>query len=161
MSTKRGAAVVLAGALCLLIAACGGSSRHAAADSRPCSAGSAGYPVALKNCGMTETFDKAPGRVVVMNGVSVAEVSTLLALGLGDRIVANEQTYGMSEVPAGRRGRHGELLAGAGVSRRPARSSAVSRPTCGGGPRGSDGRGVLCRPGTAASRRPAGRYSWA
>lgn len=34
-----------------------------------------------------------------MNGASVAEVSTLLALGLGDEIVANQQAYGMSEVP--------------------------------------------------------------
>ena len=53
----------------------------------------------LKNCGMTETFDKAPSRVVVMNGGSVGEVSRLLALGLGDRVVVNEQDYGMSEVP--------------------------------------------------------------
>ncbi len=34
-----------------------------------------------------------------MNGASVAEVSTLLALGLQDKIVANQQSYGMSEVP--------------------------------------------------------------
>jgi iron complex transport system substrate-binding protein len=36
-----------------------------------------------------------------MNGGSVAEVSTLLELGLGDKIVANAQSYGASEV-AGR-----------------------------------------------------------
>ncbi|CAM5296751.1 lipoprotein [Streptomyces purpurascens] len=53
----------------------------------------------LDNCGVPEKFTKAPGRVVVMNGASVAEVSTLLALGLGDKIVANQQSYGMSEVP--------------------------------------------------------------
>lgn len=34
-----------------------------------------------------------------MNGASVAEVSTLLALGLDDKIVANQQSYGNSEVP--------------------------------------------------------------
>jgi iron complex transport system substrate-binding protein len=34
-----------------------------------------------------------------MNGASVAEVSTLLALGLKDRIVVNQQSYGRSEVP--------------------------------------------------------------
>ena len=55
----------------------------------------------LDNCGRKETFTKAPSRVVVMNGASVAEVSTLLALGLQDKIVANQQGYGMSEV-AGR-----------------------------------------------------------
>lgn len=50
---------------------------------------------------MSEKFTKEPSRVVVMNGASVAEVSTLLSLGVGDRIVANQQSYGMSEV-AGR-----------------------------------------------------------
>ena len=42
----------------------------------------AGYPVTLENCGVEEKFTKAPSRVVVMNGASVAEVSTLLALGV-------------------------------------------------------------------------------
>ncbi|MCL2730440.1 MAG: ABC transporter substrate-binding protein [Actinomycetia bacterium] len=102
MPTKRAAAVAAAGALCLLTAACGGPSHDGRSEAAPPSpASGGGYPVTLTNCGMTETFDKAPSRVVVMNGASVAEVSTLLALGLGDRIVANEQTYGMSEV-AGR-----------------------------------------------------------
>jgi iron complex transport system substrate-binding protein len=55
--------------------------------------------VTLDNCGVPQKFTEAPGRVVVMNGASVAEVSTLLALGLEDRIVANQQSYGMSEVP--------------------------------------------------------------
>lgn len=102
MSTKRPAAAVAAGALCLIIAACGSSAHSdSASTGKPVAdtSGSGGYPVTLDNCGMKETFTGAPSRVVVMNGASVAEVSTLLALGLGDRIVANEQTYGMSEVP--------------------------------------------------------------
>ncbi|MYS86763.1 ABC transporter substrate-binding protein [Embleya scabrispora] len=101
MSKKRLVAVVLAGALCLVTAGCAGSSTETASDKSSTSASGSGYPVTITNCGQTETFTKAPGRVVVMNGASVAEVSTLLALGLGDRIVANEQSYGMSEV-AGR-----------------------------------------------------------
>jgi iron complex transport system substrate-binding protein len=93
------AVLVLAAALCLATAACGGSATEAASTSAKEAA--SGYPVTVTNCGVTETFTQAPSRVVVMNGASVAEVSTLLALGLGDRIVANQQSYGMSEV-AGR-----------------------------------------------------------
>lgn len=59
----------------------------------------AAYPVTISNCGKKYTFEKAPSRVVVMNGGSVAEVSALLELGLGDRIIANAQSYGASEVP--------------------------------------------------------------
>ncbi|MFE6777373.1 ABC transporter substrate-binding protein [Streptomyces sp. NPDC057702] len=100
MHRKRPAMAVLAGALCLVTAACGQSStstttENAAQGERA----GAGYPVTLENCGRETTYEKAPSRVVVMNGASVAEVSTLLALGLGDRIVANQQSYGASEVP--------------------------------------------------------------
>jgi iron complex transport system substrate-binding protein len=100
MSMNRPAAAALAAALCLPTAACGSSSDDKASDTTTEAAASkTGYPVTLDNCGQKETFQKAPSRVVVMNGASVAEVSTLLALGLGDKIVANEQGYGMSEVP--------------------------------------------------------------
>ncbi|GGL69132.1 lipoprotein [Streptomyces anthocyanicus] len=99
MSIKRPAAATLATALCLLTAACGSSS-DTANDTVGKAAGQAtGYPVTLDNCGRKLTFEKAPERVVVMNGASVAEVSTLLALGLEDKIVANQQGYGRSEVP--------------------------------------------------------------
>ncbi len=57
-----------------------------------------GYPVTVTNCGARYTYTAAPRRVVVMNGGSVAEVSSLVALGLDDRIVANAQSYGASEV---------------------------------------------------------------
>ncbi|WP_340380280.1 ABC transporter substrate-binding protein [Streptomyces sp. SS7] len=103
MPINRPVATALAAALCLLTAACGGSSSNdkASDTTTEAAASKTGYPVTLDNCGQKETFKKAPSRVVVMNGASVAEVSTLLALGLGDKIVANQQTYGMSEV-AGR-----------------------------------------------------------
>ncbi|MFF3286931.1 ABC transporter substrate-binding protein [Streptomyces sp. NPDC003023] len=97
MLTKRPAAVALAGALCLATTACGASSTPTASAAAGTSA--PGYPVTLENCGQTTTYTKAPSRAVVMNGASVAEVSSLLALGLGDRIVANGQSYGRSEVP--------------------------------------------------------------
>lgn len=102
MQKKRPAMAVLAGALCLVTAACGGSMSTATTENAAKGGRSgAGYPVTLKNCDRTTTYTKAPSRVVVMNGASVAEVSSLLALGLGDRIVANQQSYGASEV-AGR-----------------------------------------------------------
>ncbi|WKE67746.1 ABC transporter substrate-binding protein [Streptomyces sp. WP-1] len=98
MSMNRPAAAALAAALCLPAAGCGSPSAEKATGTTA-AASVSGYPVTVGNCGVKETFEKAPSRVVVMNGASVAEVSTLLALGLGDRIVANEQSYGMSEVP--------------------------------------------------------------
>ncbi|SNX55799.1 iron complex transport system substrate-binding protein [Streptomyces sp. TLI_55] len=102
MSINRPVVTALAAACCLLTAACGSSSDDKGSDqSTEAAAPKAGYPVTLDNCGRKETFEKPPSRVVVMNGASVAEVSTLLALGLGDKIAANQQTYGMSEV-AGR-----------------------------------------------------------
>ncbi|MDV9177685.1 ABC transporter substrate-binding protein [Streptomyces sp. W16] len=103
MSINRPVVTALAAALCLLTAACGDSSDDDAASGTTTEAAVSrtGYPVTLENCGQTETFKKAPSRVVVMNGASVAEVSTLLALGLQNKIVASQQTYGMSEV-AGR-----------------------------------------------------------
>ncbi|MCK9923360.1 ABC transporter substrate-binding protein [Frankia sp. AgPm24] len=57
------------------------------------------YPLTITNCGRTYTFAKAPSRVVVMNGGSVAEVSSLIELGVSNRIVANAQNYGASDVP--------------------------------------------------------------
>ncbi|MFI5674314.1 ABC transporter substrate-binding protein [Streptomyces cellulosae] len=103
MSMNRPVATALAAALCLLTAACDDSSDddEASDDTTQAAASKTGYPVTVENCGRSETFKKAPGRVVVMNGASVAEVSTLLALGLQDKIVANQQSSGMSEV-AGR-----------------------------------------------------------
>ncbi|MGW0708306.1 ABC transporter substrate-binding protein [Streptomyces sp. NPDC002643] len=102
MSKKRPVAVALAGALCLVTTACADPTGTAGAGDDPAAAAAnPGYPVTLDNCGVSETFTKPPSRVVVMNGASVAEVSTLLALGLQDRIVANQQGYGRSEV-AGR-----------------------------------------------------------
>ncbi|MEE1746487.1 ABC transporter substrate-binding protein [Streptomyces sp. NPDC006641] len=100
MPIPRPAAIALATLLCLAAAGCSEADSGSGPDggkAPPTAQGA--YPVTLKNCGRDQTFDKAPGRVVVMNGASVAEVSTLLALGQGDRIVSNQQTYGMSEVP--------------------------------------------------------------
>ncbi|MFJ6574128.1 ABC transporter substrate-binding protein [Streptomyces sp. NPDC091292] len=100
MSRKRPVAIAVT-ALCLLAAGCADSSTGTAGGKSPGAGSGSGYPVTVENCGEKQTFTKAPERVVVMNGMSVAEVSSLLALGLGDRIIANQQSYGRSEV-AGR-----------------------------------------------------------
>lgn len=56
------------------------------------------YPLTIDNCGREVTFEHAPERVLILYGASVAEVESMLALGLGDRILANAQTYGVSDV---------------------------------------------------------------
>jgi iron complex transport system substrate-binding protein len=87
------------GALCLVACvALSGCATVTNAEEAPAKAGPA-YPVTITNCGKEYTYKKAPSRVVVMNGGSVAEVSSLLELGLGDKIIANAQSYGDSEVP--------------------------------------------------------------
>ncbi|MET7697997.1 ABC transporter substrate-binding protein [Streptomyces sp. NPDC005485] len=104
MSKRRPVAIALAGVLCLVTVGCADSStdRDRDADGKPAAAAAkSGYPVTLENCGDSEKITEEPSRVVVMNGASVAEVSTLLALGVQDKIVASQQSYGMSEV-AGR-----------------------------------------------------------
>lgn len=90
----------------IVVAACGSSPAGSATgrtDEPPTTAvtGSSpeAYPVTITNCGKDYTFTKPPERTVIMNGGSVAEVSTLLALGLKDRIAVNAQNYGASEIP--------------------------------------------------------------
>ncbi|MCW6009593.1 ABC transporter substrate-binding protein [Micromonospora sp. CPCC 205371] len=97
MSKQRPVVVGLVAAVLLGTSACAEATTNQS-GSTAAEATSAGYPLTINNCGVPATFTKAPSRVVVMNGASVAEVSTLLALGLGDRIVANQQSYGRSEV---------------------------------------------------------------
>ena len=56
------------------------------------------YPLTITNCGRELTFEKPPERVLILNGTSVAEVETFIALGLEDHIIANSQSYGVSDV---------------------------------------------------------------
>jgi iron complex transport system substrate-binding protein len=89
--------LVAIGALCLAAtAACATTTTAAESDGK---GKDSAYPVTITNCGKEYTYTKAPSRVVVMNGGSVAEVSSLLELGVGDKIIANAQSYGDSEVP--------------------------------------------------------------
>ncbi|QDY09512.1 ABC transporter iron(III)/siderophore-binding protein [Micromonospora sp. HM134] len=57
------------------------------------------YPLTIDNCGREVTFSQAPRRVVLLNGASVAEVESMIALGVEGTIVANSQSYGVSDDP--------------------------------------------------------------
>jgi iron complex transport system substrate-binding protein len=100
--------VLAAAALLVGLAGCGataGPPSERAEPSGPAptqslSAGRTTYPLTIDNCGRELTFDRPPERVVILNGTSVAEVESLLTLGLEDHILANSQSYQVSDDPA-------------------------------------------------------------
>ncbi|HLT59736.1 MAG TPA: ABC transporter substrate-binding protein [Microlunatus sp.] len=56
-------------------------------------------PRVIDNCGHQVRFTERPSRVVIMNGISVAEVESFILLGLQDTIAANAQFYARSDDP--------------------------------------------------------------
>ncbi|WP_206792052.1 ABC transporter substrate-binding protein [Amycolatopsis sp. MtRt-6] len=86
----------------VLAAAIGVTATVLAGCSTPVSSASnAGGPaVTIENCGRTETFAKTPSRVVILNGTSVAEAESFVVLGLDGHVIANMQSYGVSDVPS-------------------------------------------------------------
>ncbi|PZF98651.1 ABC transporter iron(III)/siderophore-binding protein [Micromonospora endophytica] len=89
-----------------VVVALGACSGTKVADAPVASAGASAaagprttYPLTIDNCGRTVTFTQAPRRVVLLNGASVAEVESMIALGVQGAIVANSQTYGVSDDP--------------------------------------------------------------
>lgn len=97
--------LALGAGLALVLAGCAapggdGGPAVAAFDLRlPPPAGPTRYPLSIDNCGMRLTFSAPPQRVLILNGTSVAEVESMVALGLGDRVLANAQHYGVSDQP--------------------------------------------------------------
>ncbi|WP_230859199.1 ABC transporter substrate-binding protein [Actinoplanes aureus] len=98
-------------ALCLVIGGCGtgsaiGSGGEPAAVGAVSTYGvtpaekTTAYPLTVRNCGQTLRFDKAPSRVLILNGASVAEVESFIVLGLQDRIAASAQSYGAYDDPS-------------------------------------------------------------
>lgn len=92
------------------LAACGSTSTTSASSSAAPSSAAAPatsaatakrttYPLTIDNCGVKLTFTEAPKRVVILNGTSVAEIESFLVLGLERTIVANAQSYGVSDDP--------------------------------------------------------------
>ncbi len=94
--SRTWAMVSAAVVLCLGSASCGGAS-----DGQPSASyeGDSGYPVKIVNCGRSIVLEQSPERVVVMNGESVGEISTLVELGVASHVVVNAQDYGASDVP--------------------------------------------------------------
>lgn len=94
-----------AGTLAALIAltACGQvtdtSTKVSGKSSAAAPAVATSYPLNVSNCGLSQTFDKAPGKVLILGGESIAEVESMLALGLGSSILANTQKYGVYDEP--------------------------------------------------------------
>lgn len=74
---NRTAAFASALALCLSLAACGGSGEETADAAAPAE------PVKIENCGVAYTFAEAPERVVTSSTVAT---EVILALGLKDRL---------------------------------------------------------------------------
>jgi iron complex transport system substrate-binding protein len=108
MSARPRAALLGAAALvtaaALPLTACGGSSAGSTSGASGASASgvvsvATTYPLTIDNCGRKVTFAKAPERVLILNGTSVGEVESFITLGLGNRVVANSQSYGISDDP--------------------------------------------------------------
>ena len=100
---SRFSGTVLAGCVVLALSACAGTKvpdQAGASSEAPSASGPrTQYPVTIDNCGRDVTFTRAPRRVVLLNGASVAEVESLIALGVQGNIVANSQSYGVSDDP--------------------------------------------------------------
>jgi iron complex transport system substrate-binding protein len=91
--------------LALALSGCRSTDDPTAARAEPAgpvtsaSTGPTAYPLTIDNCGTKVTFERAPSRVVLLNGASVAEVESFIALGIQDRIIASSQSYGVSDQP--------------------------------------------------------------
>ncbi|MFD0690846.1 ABC transporter substrate-binding protein [Actinomadura fibrosa] len=100
----RTAAVATCAALATALGAvaCGESGSGTASSGAGVNgpAGKTSYPLSFDNCGTKVSFSKAPQRVLILNGTSVAEVESFLMLGLEKHILANAQTYGVSDDPS-------------------------------------------------------------
>lgn len=98
---RLGGALVAGSVAVLVLAACGTS-----AASGPAPAVTTGtpartsYPLTIENCGTKQTFEKPPSRVLILNGTSVGEVESFIMLGLEKHVLANGQSYGVSDDPA-------------------------------------------------------------
>lgn len=110
-TTLRRSTVVAGASLCLAAAGCAAGSttrpgtEPVAAGAVPAYGvtppeGKITYPLTVHNCGQALRFDKAPSRVLILNGASVAEVESFIVLGLQNRIAASAQSYGIYEDPA-------------------------------------------------------------
>ncbi|MGE4164246.1 MAG: ABC transporter substrate-binding protein [Vicinamibacterales bacterium] len=106
----RARSLTLACSLAVVLAACGGddggtggsADTTAGGEAAPAGGAASGtrtpYPLTIENCGRPITFEGPPERVLILNGTSVAEVESFIALELEDHILANSQSYGQSDI---------------------------------------------------------------
>jgi iron complex transport system substrate-binding protein len=97
--------LALTATLVVSTSACGTAGVPATAPKQastpvPATAAPTTYPLTIENCGRELTFAKAPSRVLLLNGTSVAEVESFVALGIQDKVLANSQSYGVSDDPS-------------------------------------------------------------
>lgn len=102
--SRSASAVGAVAVLTLALSACGAGASNspstAAQNSSVTPAATTEYPLTVENCGLSQSFDKAPSRVAILNGNSIAEVQSVLALGLAKSVVANAQKYGVYDDPS-------------------------------------------------------------
>jgi iron complex transport system substrate-binding protein len=88
-----------AAALALAATACGAPATETAGAAQA-APGKTTYPLTLDNCGHKVVLAGPPRRVLILNGTSVGEVESFIMLGLQRHILANAQSYGVSDDPA-------------------------------------------------------------
>ncbi|MBT2214197.1 ABC transporter substrate-binding protein [Actinomadura sp. NEAU-AAG7] len=101
MFNRKAALSALTACALLGAAACAGDSGGEATavklDGAP---GATSYPLSFDNCGQKVSFTRPPGRVLILNGTSVAESESFVMLGLQRHVLANAQSYGVSDDPS-------------------------------------------------------------
>lgn len=80
------ASIAVLSAASLVLSGCAASPGATPKGSASVDAGAAGFPLTVDNCGTEVTFAKAPQRVVTIKSTTL---ETMLALGLGDRVVGS------------------------------------------------------------------------
>jgi iron complex transport system substrate-binding protein len=97
---RRGALCALTAVTLLGTAACSGPTAGEASDAASGAPGRTSYPLTVRNCGQKVTFTGPPRRVLILNGTSVAESESFVLLGLQGHVLANAQSYGVSDDPS-------------------------------------------------------------
>ncbi|MEV4252461.1 ABC transporter substrate-binding protein [Spirillospora sp. NPDC049652] len=100
MFNRRALAAVTAAVLTAAGCADADAGSSGAPDGVPASPGRTTYPFTIDNCGKKVTFTRPPQRVLILNGTSVAESESFVLLGLQGHVLANAQSYGVSDDPS-------------------------------------------------------------
>ncbi|NUW39386.1 ABC transporter substrate-binding protein [Nonomuraea rhodomycinica] len=100
--SPRLVAAALSALAVLAAAGCGAApeASSAGAAQSAASGGRTSYPLTFDNCGTKVTFHRPPRRVLILNGTSVGEVESFILLGLDKSVLANAQSYGVSDDPS-------------------------------------------------------------